>query len=140
LASAALANKAGSYGRNLGGQSVPEPGSPRPRGLSPRVLVMTGASVGFRAPLSTADLAALGSAHHHINPPAPAPRANKPGVPIRGGHLRAIALGHRGRVGLDLVAAIEAPDDQPHMRRSGVAKRQFIGRAASRTSPRSSWR
>jgi hypothetical protein len=33
----------------------------------------------------------------------------------------ALASSHPRRIGLDLVAAIEAPHDQPHVSRSGVA-------------------
>jgi hypothetical protein len=44
-------------------------------------------------------------------------------VPIRDGHLRAIARGHLGGVGLDLMVAIEAADDQPNVGRCGVAER-----------------
>jgi len=43
-------------------------------------------------------------------------------VPIRDGRLRAVALHHLGGVGLDLMPAIEAPDDQTHLGGSGVAK------------------
>jgi hypothetical protein len=38
------------------------------------------------------------------------------------GHLGAVALGHLGGVGLDLMVAIEAPDDQPNVGRCGVAE------------------
>jgi hypothetical protein len=68
-------------------------------------------------------LPALGSADDHIDLSAAALGADQPRVPIRDGHLRAVALGHLGGVGLDLMAAIEAPQDQTHMGGSGVAKR-----------------
>jgi hypothetical protein len=54
-------------------------------------------------------------------------------VPVGDGHLGAVALGHLGGLGLDLVPAIEAPDDQPHARRSGIAQ----GSSAARC--RRSW-
>jgi hypothetical protein len=65
----------------------------------------------------------LGSAHDEIDAPATALGAHQPRVPIGDGHLRAVALGHLDRVGLDLVPAIGAPDDQPHISRSSVAER-----------------
>jgi hypothetical protein len=54
---------------------------------------------------------------------APALAAQKPPVPVGNTHLGAVALGHFGGIGLDLAAAVEAPHDQPHMGRSGVAER-----------------
>jgi GAF domain-containing protein len=42
---------------------------------------------------------------------------------IKHRHLGAVARGHLGRVGLDLVPAIFAPHDQPPMRRRGIAER-----------------
>jgi hypothetical protein len=71
---------------------------------------------------SRLQLPALRSGDDEIDLPATALRAHKPGVPIRDRHLGAVALGYLGRVGFDLVPAIETPDDQPHMARSGVAK------------------
>jgi hypothetical protein len=38
-------------------------------------------------------------------------------------HLGAVAFRHRGGVGLGLVLAIAAPNDQPYPRRGGVAER-----------------
>jgi hypothetical protein len=68
---------------------------------------------------------ALGSAHHHINAPAAAPRAYKPRVPIRdarlGGQMAPISAG----VGLDLLVAIEAPDYQTHMGRREQSPERF---------------
>jgi hypothetical protein len=58
-----------------------------------------------------------------IDPSAAALAADKPLVPIRDGHLGAVAFRHLGRAGLDLVAAIEAPDDKPNARGRSVAER-----------------
>lgn len=44
----------------------------------------------------------LRSAHHHINAPAAALSADKPGAPFRDRRLRPSALGHLGQVRLDL--------------------------------------
>jgi hypothetical protein len=52
--------------------------------------------------------------------PAAAVAADESSMPIRARHLGGVALRHFGGVGLGLVAAIEAPDDQPHLGRSGV--------------------
>jgi hypothetical protein len=65
----------------------------------------------------------LSSGHHEIDPPAPAIAADEPLMPVGDAHLGTVALSHLGGVGLDLVPAIEAPDDQPHMGRRGVAER-----------------
>jgi hypothetical protein len=64
-----------------------------------------------------------GSANDYIDPSAPTLAAQKPGVPVRDAHLGTLARSHLGRVGLDLVPAIEAPHDQPHVRQCGVAER-----------------
>ncbi len=53
-------------------------------------------------------------ARPHVPLPRPAPAADKPLAPFRHGHLGAVALGHLGGVGLDLMAAFEAPHDEPH--------------------------
>ena len=74
--------------------------------------------------------AALGSPNDHIDPPAPALAAHKSRMPIRDGHLGAVALGHLGGVGLDLMAAIETPHDQPHPGRSGVCRASSVGRCS----------
>jgi hypothetical protein len=59
----------------------------------------------------------------HIDAPASALGAYQPRMPIRDGHLGAVALGHFGGVGLDLMPAIETPDDQTHARCRGIAER-----------------
>jgi hypothetical protein len=66
--------------------------------------------------------ARLGTSYDEINPPAAALGADEPLVPVGDGHLGSVALGHRGRVGLGLVPAIETPHDQPHPRHCGVAQ------------------
>ena len=48
----------------------------------------------------------LRTSNEHIHRPAAAPAANKPSVPIRDGHLGAVALGDLGRVRFDLMPAI----------------------------------
>ena len=53
---------------------------------------------------------------------AAAPGAHKPGVPIRDRRPGAVALGHFRGIGLDLVPAIEAPDDQPQSCCRGIAE------------------
>jgi hypothetical protein len=54
---------------------------------------------------------------------AAALRATQPLVPILHRRRGAVSLGHFGRIGLDLVAAIPAPHDEPHLRRGGAAER-----------------
>jgi hypothetical protein len=53
---------------------------------------------------------------------AAAPGAHKPGVPIRDRRPGAVALGHFRGIGLDLMPAIEAPDDQPQSCCRGIAE------------------
>jgi hypothetical protein len=65
------------------------------------------------------------SGHHEIDPTATALRAHQSLAPIRHRCLGAVALGHFRCVGLDLVATIPAPHDQPHMRRCGIAERHW---------------
>ena len=43
---------------------------------------------------------------------------------FRDGQLGAVALRHVARIGLDLVAAIAAPYDEPRMGRGGAAERR----------------
>jgi len=52
-----------------------------------------------------------------LDPPAAALATHQPLVPVGDGHLGTVALGHLSRGGLDLVLAIETPDDQPYARR-----------------------
>jgi len=44
-------------------------------------------------------------------------------MPLRDSRLVAVAIDHFGRVRLDLMLAITAPHDQPHVGRSGAAER-----------------
>jgi hypothetical protein len=69
------------------------------------------------------DRVALGSAYDHIDLTAAALGADQPLSPI--GHRRfgAVSLGHFGRVGLNLVAAILAPNDQPDAGGGCIAER-----------------
>jgi hypothetical protein len=48
----------------------------------------------------------------HIDPPAPTPAAHKPRLPIRHRRLSTVPLGHLGGIGLDLMAAVETPNDE----------------------------
>jgi hypothetical protein len=50
---------------------------------------------------------------------------------MRDAHLSLVALRHLGRIGLDVVRAIEAPDDETHLRCRGVAERHRRGRRSS---------
>jgi hypothetical protein len=65
----------------------------------------------------------MGPAHHHVDPTASALAAHKPRGPIWDRHLSAVPLGHLGGVGLDLMAAILAPNDQPDLGGGSVAER-----------------
>ena len=58
-----------------------------------------------------------------IDPPAAASATDQPVMPIRDGHLGTVALRHLGRIGLELVTAIETPHDEPRAGGSGVAER-----------------
>jgi hypothetical protein len=69
-------------------------------------------------------LSALGAGDDEIDLPAAALATHQPLVPVGDGRLGAVALGQRGRVGLDLVPAIAAPHDEPHMGRGGAAERR----------------
>jgi hypothetical protein len=55
----------------------------------------------------------LGSGYDHVDLSASAAGADEPLTPIGHGHFGTVPLGHVGRVGLDLMAAILAPNDQP---------------------------
>lgn len=75
-------------------------------------------------------LSPLGAAHNHFNSSRIALAVYPPGVPIRDGRLRTVILGHLGRIGLNLMPTIEAPNDEPHAGRGGVAeghRRAVIG-------------
>jgi hypothetical protein len=54
----------------------------------------------------------LRPAHHHANLSAAALAADQPLSPFWNGHLSAVAFGLFGGIGLYLMAAISAPDDQ----------------------------
>jgi hypothetical protein len=68
-------------------------------------------------------LSLLGSAYDHIDLTAAALGADQPLTPI--GHRRfgAVPLGHLGRVGLDLMPTILAPNDQPDAGGGSIAER-----------------
>jgi hypothetical protein len=63
------------------------------------------------------------SAYDHIDLTAAALGADQPGAPIEHRRCRAVPLGHLGRVGLNLMPAILAPDDQPDAGGGSVAER-----------------
>ena len=54
----------------------------------------------------------LGARNHEVDLPTAALAADQPLMPVGNGQLGAVALGHRDRVGLDLVPSIAVPDDQ----------------------------
>jgi hypothetical protein len=66
---------------------------------------------------------ALGPRNDHSDAPAAAFGVDQPRMPIRDARLGTVARGHLDRIGLDLMMAIEAPNDQPDVRRRGVAER-----------------
>ena len=63
-----------------------------------------------------------GAGHDEVDFPAAALAADEPLVPVRDAEISAVALGHRSGIGLDLVAAIAAPHDEPRMGRGGAAE------------------
>src|SRR6516164_4496071 len=63
------------------------------------------------------------SGHHHVDLPATAPGTNQPLTPVEHGSVSAIASSHLGGVGLDLMPAFLAPDDQANLGRGGNAQR-----------------
>jgi hypothetical protein len=73
----------------------------------------------------TAALALLGSAYDHVDLTAAALGADQPLAPIGHGRFGAVLLGHLGRVGLNLMAAILAPNDQPDACGGSVAERHW---------------
>ena len=68
------------------------------------------------------ELAALGPGHHETDLAATALRTYQPLAPIQDRGIRAVPGSHLGRVGLDLMLAGFAPDDQPDLGRSGGAE------------------
>jgi hypothetical protein len=85
-----------------------------------------------RATARLTALSLLGSAYDHIDLTAAAFGADQPLAPIGHGRFGAVLLGHLGRVGLDLVAAILAPNDQPDAGSGGATQRH---RRAGRRQP-----
>jgi hypothetical protein len=65
----------------------------------------------------------LGSGYDHIDLMAAAFGADEPGAPIEHRRFGAVPLGHLGGIGLDLVAAILAPNDQPDAGSGGATQR-----------------
>jgi hypothetical protein len=75
------------------------------------------------------ELSPLGSAHQHVDLTAATPRAHQPLAPLEEGHLRAVSPGVLSRIGLDLMLAGLAPDDEPRARRrviGGVKERRRL--------------
>lgn|SRR5271165_360558 len=68
-------------------------------------------------------LSPLCPAHYHVDLTAAAPGADQLSAPVENSDLGAVAACMITGVGLDLMPAISAPDDQPHAGRSGVAQR-----------------
>ena len=61
--------------------------------------------------------------HYHIRLTAAAARTDQPLAPIEDGRFGAIPSSHLGRVGLDLVLAILAPNYKPHVGSGGATQR-----------------
>jgi hypothetical protein len=74
-------------------------------------------------------LSPLRPGHDHIDFAAAAFGTDQPLTPIEHGHFGAVPLGHLGRVGLDLMAAILAPNDQPDAGGGSIAEPSSVGRA-----------
>jgi hypothetical protein len=62
-----------------------------------------------------------------ISPPALASEVDQPLAPIENRSAGAAPSSHLGWVGLDLMLAGFAPDDEPHASRSGSAPRDLAG-------------
>jgi hypothetical protein len=58
-------------------------------------------------------LSPVGPGHDHIGLPSAAFRTDKPLAPIEDTGVGAVPSSHLGGIGLNLVAAILVPDDQP---------------------------
>jgi len=67
-------------------------------------------------------LPALGSSNHHIDFTAATAGTDEPVAPIEHRRLGAISSGHFAGVGLDLMLALLAPDDEAHSRCRGIAE------------------
>jgi hypothetical protein len=81
-----------------------------------------------RASTRLTALSLLGSAYDHIDLTAAALGTDQPLSPIGHGRFGAVSLGHLGRVGLNLVTAILAPNDQPDAGGGSIAKgRRWAG-------------
>ena len=65
----------------------------------------------------------LGPAHHHIDPPAPASGTDQPLAPVEHGRFGAVPRSHLGGIGLNLMLAFLAPDDQPDAGGGSIAER-----------------
>jgi hypothetical protein len=74
-------------------------------------------------PAVAANATGARASNHDIHLPAAAFGADQPLAPIGHGRFGAVPLGHLGRVGLDLMAAILTPDDQPDAGGGSVAER-----------------
>jgi hypothetical protein len=90
--------------------------------VRPREAVKARLNAVGRAVVSETPRHGLAPRNHEVDPPAAALAEDQPPVPVGDGHLGAVALGHLGRVELDLMPAVETLHDQPHVRRSGVAQ------------------
>jgi hypothetical protein len=63
------------------------------------------------------------SGYDHIGLPAAAAGADEPGAPIEHRRCHAVSLGHLAAVGLNLMPAILAPNDQADLRSGGATQR-----------------
>jgi hypothetical protein len=83
---------------------------------------------GSRAVLTGSPSPLMGPAHHHVDPTASALAANQPCRPIRHGSFSAVSLRHLAGVGLDLMLAIPAPNDQSEVSPRGAAESRWRSR------------
>jgi hypothetical protein len=72
-------------------------------------------------------LGAASSPHHHIDLPAAASGTDQPTAPTDNRRFGTVLSSHIRGIGFDLMAAIVAPHDQPHVSRSGIAERHRRG-------------
>lgn len=84
---------------------------------------MSGAEHLFERRKLGARSKATGTAYDHVDFPATAHEAHQPLAPLRDRGLGAVSLRLLGGIGLDLMVAFLAPDDEAHASLGGVAER-----------------
>jgi hypothetical protein len=85
-------------------------------------------SLGSRAVLAGSPSPLMGPADHHVDPSTAALAAHEPCGPIRDRHLSAVSLRHLDGIGLDMMLAIPAPDDQSEVSPRGAAESRWRSR------------